>query len=87
MTSIAEFASGYAERSKITLEKFWQWFIVLPCRCDYEEGAHWAAIRRDDATICDHLAFHCPETGDLIKMSSEATERYLEERSAELRTE
>lgn len=86
MTSIAEFAADYAERSNITLEAFWRDRIVLPCLCESIEGPHWAAIRRDDAAILDHLAFHCPKQADLLVMSHAADVRYLEERRAKRTT-
>lgn len=72
MTSIAEFVAEYCKDTGITPEAFQESRIVLPCLCECQEGPHWAAIRRDDTAILDHLTFHCPPAEDLMAMFHES---------------
>lgn len=57
-----EFASGYAERSGLTLEQFYALSTIRPCSCDYEECEGWQALSYERAGVPRRQAVSDPRS-------------------------
>jgi len=78
-----EFIAGCCEVDGKTIAQFRETYVALPCKCEAVEGLHWARIRLDAAMLCDHLAFHLPDTGELLEISSAETQLWLRKHARE----
>jgi hypothetical protein len=56
-----EFIAGYCTRSGITREQFDARQVALPCTCDYENCAGWAAVPNDSDLIRSHMDLYAPD--------------------------
>lgn len=70
MDTRAQFEARMCQEGGITLERYRQQFVSLPCSCEVATGPHWAKLRlgNDASMILDHLTFHCPTMDELIRM-------------------
>lgn len=50
------FEADYCRLSGITRSYYNEWFVTLPCHCDYEGCRGWAKVRRGDEE--DHRRFY-----------------------------
>ena len=55
-----EFEQGYCGRSNISREYYKQYFVTLPCACDYERCEGWAKVNNDPNSIKTHKMFYSP---------------------------
>lgn len=58
------FEKSYCKRSNITLEQYREWFVTLPCACDYEGCQRWAAVHNSPDAIKAHLELYAPKEID-----------------------
>lgn len=50
-----EFIVGYVGRSGISRESFDIHLIALPCECGDDSCDGWAAVRKSESSVLDHL--------------------------------
>lgn len=75
-----EFEAGMCKGRGWTLEYYRQHFVSLPCNCEdggAREIPHWAKISLTDTGVLDHLSFHCPDQGQLMRMANGEIELML----------
>ena len=57
----SKFEKGYCRRSNISLKDYRQWFVTLPCVCDYDKCEGWAAIHNTPDMIALHMELYAPK--------------------------
>ena len=55
-----EFEARYCARSNITRENYKEWFVSLPCACDYAGCQGWGAISNNPDMIRVHQELYAP---------------------------
>lgn len=66
-----EFEKAYCERSKITVEKYRQSHVALPCNCGDDGCEGWASVSLTDVgLLLSHLWLDLPEIPMLREMEA-----------------
>ena len=56
-----EFENNYAINSGLTLERYRELFVALPCACSYEGCQGWATVSNNEMSIKLHMELYAPK--------------------------
>ena len=73
-----EFETAYCERSNITVERYRQIRITLPCGCDFDGCEGWGAVSYDASMLLHHLCFSLPPREKLMELEGVELRSFLE---------